>query len=83
MTKFRIEYRIKGYTLADAFRPQPGWGYRVFYADSDKLGTDDIEAVKEAAIATAPDGYDFHRIEALNRTATESPAGEKGGADHG
>jgi len=71
MTRFRIEYRIKGYKLSDAFRPQPGWGYRAFYADSEKLGTEDIGAVKQAAIATAPDGYDFHSIEALGRAGSK------------
>jgi LAS superfamily LD-carboxypeptidase LdcB len=83
MTTFYIEYRVKGYSLADAFRPNPKWGKRAFYADSDKLGTDDIEAVKEAAIATAPDGYEFFSIEALHRAAAQEAAEQKGGENHG
>lgn len=60
-----MEYRIKGYTIADAVRPNPFWGSRRFTVDTDTLGTEDMESITEAARDTAPDGYELHRIEAL------------------
>ena len=80
MSKFYVRYRVKGYCLADAFRPQPGWGYRNFYVDSDKLGTDVIEEIKTAAIQTAPNGYEFISIERLAHWGPATPTAETEGA---
>lgn len=61
---FEVVYRIKGYSLSDAMRPNPFWGKRRFRVDSEKLGTDDIDAIKEASIATPPDDrYEFYSIQ--------------------
>lgn len=61
---YGIQYRRKGYALADAFRPDPNWGKRFFTVDTDKLGTEDVAAIEQAARDTAPEGYEFHRMEA-------------------
>lgn len=60
---FEIVYRKEGYQLSDAFRPNPFWGKRIFRVDGDKLETNNIESIREAAIATPPPGYEFFSIE--------------------
>ena len=64
MAIFEIEYRCHGYTLADAFRPNPRWGRRIFTVDGDKIGVTDIEQIKAIAVETAPEGYELHRVSA-------------------
>lgn len=61
---YSVEYRCKGYTLADAFRPNPLWGKRFFTVDTEKLGTEVVSEIEDAARAHAPDGYEFHTLEA-------------------
>lgn len=42
---YEIVYHVEGWTLADAFRPQPGWGTRTFTVKASDLGehtTDDL-----------------------------------------
>jgi hypothetical protein len=63
--QYEVVYRIKGYALADALRPDPFWGKRIFRVDTEKLGTEDEDEIRKAAIATAPEGYDFHTMKVL------------------
>ena len=60
---FEIVYRKEGYKLSDAMRPDPFWGKRIFRVDGDKIGSNNIEAIREASIATPPSGYEFFSIE--------------------
>lgn len=62
---FEIEYRVEGYSLADCMRPNPFWGKRIFRVDSEKVQSEDIEALRGAAIATPPERYRFFSIQAL------------------
>jgi hypothetical protein len=61
---YRVEYRRKDYCLADALRPDPFWGKRIFTVDSKKLGTEDVKAIEQAARMNPPDGYVFAKLEA-------------------
>ncbi|MDP9992033.1 hypothetical protein J2W28_001061 [Variovorax boronicumulans] len=54
----RIDWR-----LADAFRPQPGWGSRVFTAPVAALGGMSESALLQAAHQIAPEG---HRLTSLS-----------------
>jgi len=66
MTTYQIRYRRKDYILADAFRPQPGWGYKGYTVDSDKLECDDIQSIYDAAIKSPPnDDYGLFSVRAL------------------
>jgi hypothetical protein len=62
---YEIEYRIEGYHWTDAMRPNPFWGKRIFRVDTEKLGTEDENAIREAAIATPPERYKFHSMTLL------------------
>lgn len=62
----QVEYRVKGYKMADALRPDPKWGRRLFVVDTKDLGTDNPAEIKSAAIASAPDGYVFHSVKPLH-----------------
>lgn len=62
---YRVEYRREGYCLADAFRPDPFWGKRMFTVDTEKLGTENVSAIAQAARETAPIGYQFHHLETM------------------
>lgn len=62
MAIFEIEYRTTGYTIADAFRPDPKWGRRIFTVNGDRIGVNDIEQIKLLSVQTAPDGYELHRV---------------------
>lgn len=63
MIHCRMIYCRDGYTLADAFRPQPSWGKRSFSADID-ANTPDAEIIKEAD-KLSPQGYWLQRIEVI------------------
>jgi hypothetical protein len=58
-----VEYRREGYALADAFRPQPGWGIERHTAEGDRIppGTTDAELIG-AARANTPEGYRLGRV---------------------
>jgi hypothetical protein len=62
---YRVEYRREGYCLADCLRPDPFWGKRIFSVDTEKLGTEDVAAIAQAARETAPKGYEFHHLETM------------------
>lgn len=64
MTIFIMEYRVIGYSLAHAFSTNPKAGKRIFTANSDDIGSDDILAVMEAARTpeNTPDGYELFSI---------------------
>lgn len=62
MPKYYLEYRIVGYTIADCMRPDPNWGKRSFYIDTDLVECEDESELKAAARATAPDGYELLRM---------------------
>jgi hypothetical protein len=57
----KTEYRKIGYTIADAFRIDPKYGRKVFTIDTEKLGTENIEQIAQAAKDTAPDGYELYK----------------------
>ena len=64
MAFFIMEYRVKGYRLCDALRPNPKWGRRIFTAPGENLGTHDIEAVRRMAAMpeNTPDGYELFSV---------------------
>ena len=59
MTVFIMEYRVIGFSPAMAMHPNPRTARRTFFVNSADLGTDDINAVAEAARApeNTPKGY--------------------------
>lgn len=59
MKTFIMEYRVIGYSLANAFSINPKSGKRTFFVNSDQIGTEDIELVIEAANSedNTPSGY--------------------------
>jgi hypothetical protein len=50
-------YHLEGWTLADAFRPQPGWGTRTFRVNAADLGEHTEQEVVDAAREHAPARY--------------------------
>lgn len=74
MAFFIMEYRVKGYTLADAMRPNPRWGKRIFTVSGDDLGTHDIEEVRRMAAMpeVTPEGYELFSVR--DRDAQPQPA---------
>lgn len=54
---YRTVYHRNDWTLADAFRPQPGWGSRAFTAPVAALEGMSETALIGAAKETAPEGY--------------------------
>lgn len=64
-TRYYLRYLCDGYTLADAFRPQPGWGSKGYTVEADNLGEHTDEEVIRAAQETAPAGYWLQHIEAI------------------
>ena len=69
--RYYLRYLCDGYTLADAFRPQPNWGAKCYTVDGDQLGAHTDINLIEAAKRSAPAGYWLNRIETF------------GGPDHG
>lgn len=61
MAFFVIQYRVKGYIPADALRPDPYWGKKIFTVNGAGVGTDDIEEVRTLAASPewTPEGYDL------------------------
>lgn len=64
MAIFELEYRIHGYSVADAVHPNPRYGRRIFRVDGDTVGTNEPERIKALAIETAPEGYALHGVTA-------------------
>ncbi|MBM5458715.1 hypothetical protein H8F21_14195 [Pseudomonas sp. P66] len=64
MAYFVIIYRVKGYTPADALRPDPYWGKKIFTANGEAVGTHDIEVVRALAGSSEwiPEGYELHSV---------------------
>lgn len=54
---YEMIYHVEGFTLADAFRPQPGWGTRRFTAKVANLGEHTLEGLVAAAQQQAPARY--------------------------
>lgn len=50
-------YHVEGYTLADAFRPQPGWGTRTFHVPVEALGEHTEQEVVAEARKHAPERH--------------------------
>jgi len=63
--KVRIEYRAINYKLSDAFHRNPNHRKRIFLVDTKDMGTENIEAIAEAAKDSAPEGYKFFQCRAL------------------
>lgn len=57
-------YLVESYILADAFRPQPGWGKKVTRVHADDLPAHTDADIIEAAEQGAPPGYWLQRLEA-------------------
>lgn len=59
MSAYHICYRVIGYTLADAFRPQPGWGLKVREIPASVIAKSELsdEEIVESARRAAPEGY--------------------------
>ncbi|MEW9876597.1 hypothetical protein [Pseudomonas putida] len=64
MTTFIMEYRVIGYSLANAFSTNPKAGKRIFSVSSDDIGSTDILAVMDAARSpeNTPDGYKLFSV---------------------
>ena len=62
---YYVRYLCNGYTLADAFRPQPAWGVRTSKVKAAPLGEHTDDDIINAAKETAPDGYWLQHIEAI------------------
>jgi hypothetical protein len=58
-----LTYCCNSYTLADAFRPNPLWGKRLFTVDLD-FDISDEELIK-GATDTAPEGHWLQHLEAI------------------
>lgn len=65
-TRYYLRYLCDGYTMADAFRPHPGWGSKGYTVEASQLGehTDDDDIIR-CARETAPPGYWLQHIEAI------------------
>lgn len=63
--QYRLRYLIDSYIVADAFRPQPGWGSKVYTADANRLGEHTDEDLIRVAQETAPPGYWLQSVEAI------------------
>jgi hypothetical protein len=55
-------YHRNDWTLADAFRPQPGWGSRAFSTPVEAFGSHTEAELIEGAKASAPEGYRLTQI---------------------
>lgn len=64
-TRYSLRYLCNGYTLADAFRPQLGWGAKGYTVEASALDEHTDADVIQAAQETAPNGYWLHHIEAI------------------
>lgn len=64
-TMYRLRYLCDGYTVADAFRPVPGWGAKAYTVQADALGEHTDADVIQAARETAPRGYWLQHVEAI------------------
>lgn len=54
---YEMVYHVEGYTLADAFRPYPGWGTRRFTVKAADLGEHTRAELLRAAHDGAPERY--------------------------
>lgn len=59
---YETVYHREDWTLADAFRPQPGWGCRVFTAPEAALLGMAEPALIGAAREAAPKGYRLTKL---------------------
>lgn len=64
MPMLKVEYRVKGYKMSDAMRPDPGWGRRIFTVNTEDIGTDDMNEVERMAKDrdAVPVGFSFFSI---------------------
>jgi hypothetical protein len=67
---YRTVYHRDDWTLADAFRPQPGWGSRAFTASVADLGDMSEAALIAAAREAAPEG---HRLTSVSLYPADGP----------
>lgn len=93
---YRTVYHRNDWTIADAFRPQPGWGQRRFTAPVAAMGDLTELQILAAALEAAPDGHRLTRLSVIPGDAPErviwstppdrrfAAQGEsKGGTPHG
>jgi len=59
---YETVYHCNGWTLADAFRPQPGWGSRAFTVPASVLEGWDDAALIAGAKECAPEGYRLTKL---------------------
>lgn len=62
---YEVVYHRNDWTLADAFRPQPGWGCRRYVTPASALGQSTSfsdEALIEGANGVAPEGYRLTKL---------------------
>ena len=67
---YETVYHRDDWTLADAFRPQPGWGSRVFATPGTAFGEHTQKELIEGAKASAPPQ---HRLTRLSIYPLEGP----------
>ena len=63
--RYYLRYLCDDYTLADAFRPQPGWGAKGYTVEATSLGEHTDQDIIRCAQETAPPGYWLQHIEAI------------------
>lgn len=63
--RVRSEYRRTGYKISDALHRDTRHGRKIFYIDTEKLGTENMQLIERAAKEATPKGYEFFRCEAL------------------
>ena len=69
--KYRAHYKKKGYTLADAFRPDPGWGCMVNSTPIVEKGLYTIDFLVGEAKRNAPTGYVLHYLQETTEAGKE------------
>lgn len=62
---YKVTYKKNGYQIADAFRPNPGWGERVFRVNESELPKHTDAEIVHAARLDAPVGYWLQRVIAI------------------
>lgn len=59
---YETVYHCNDWQIADAFRPQPGWGSRRFTTPTAVFGDATHEQILEGAKEAAPEGYRLTKL---------------------
>lgn len=70
---YETVYHRNDWTLADAFRPQPGWGCRRFATPASAFDGVTEQALIEGAKGAAPKGYRLTKLSLCSDTLPATP----------